>query len=139
MPRRDIAFVLDVHTDRVRQIAVANGLSTNPLTKPRKNVSDGRDEKEQLTYCLRELGHDMVAALGADDAESAALPRLYAALRLVLLDAQELVPLVRARLRRQAVAVLEERAGLASPTAPAESGVTTRARGAVGTVSRRAA
>lgn len=29
--------------------------------------------------------------------------------------------------------------GLASPTAPAESGVTTRARGAVGTVSRRAA
>lgn len=92
--RKEVAALLDTHIENVKKIAVNNGLGKNSPRVGRKNAADGRVTKDQLAYCLRELGPDVVNEIGANDIEGAELPRLYAALRVVLLDGEALIPRV---------------------------------------------
>lgn len=74
---------------------------------PRINDRSATTLRRQLANCCRDLGESFVAELGADDLESVELQQLHAALRVVLLEAEGLIPLVRERLRLHGRAALD--------------------------------
>lgn len=96
----DIGVALDIHLETVRAIAKDNGIFI-----PRKNAktydkTESRSAEQQLADCERELGAEFVFAAGASGLEGVELQRLHAALRVVLLDADPLIGVVRLRLGR---------------------------------------
>ncbi len=109
--REEVADECDCNLGRVKMLAQEHGLTSRKATsKKRKNATDGRLVKDQLAYCVRELGADVVAELGADDVEGVELQRLYAAVRVVLLDANGLIPRVQQVLDAQRRVALVEAA-----------------------------
>ena len=95
-----IASVLGVSVqtvrDDAREIGVEFGRSKGVYDKV-----DDHHVKDQLAELKRELGEKFVATNIGDDAESTEVQTYHAALRVIVLEAQDLIPEILAQLARR--------------------------------------